>query len=149
MSRLADIQAEIKTAMREGRREDVTAYRMLVAELQRTAKDARRDELTEDEELKVLTRERKKRVEAAEAFRAGDREELAAKEMREADLIDAFLPQQLDEEALGRLVDEAIAETGASSPRDMGAVMSVVMQRGGAQVDGKQASRMVKERLSR
>ncbi|GAB4252966.1 MAG: GatB/YqeY domain-containing protein [Thermoleophilia bacterium] len=149
MSLLAQIQAEIKSAMREGRKEDVAAYRLLASELQRVAKDSRVDSLTEEEERKVLVRERKKRLEAAEAFEKGGREELAAKERRESRLIERFLPQPLTEEEMRALIEEAVKETGASSSRDMGRVMGVVMARGGTRVDGKLASRLVKERLSK
>ena len=131
----------------EGRRkEEVGALRLLISELQKDAKDARA-ELDEEAELKVLRREQKKRLEATEAFRAGGREELLRHEEFEAALIEELLPQQLDEAQLADLVDRAIAETGATSVKDMGKVMSAVMSMGGAQVDGKRATALVRERL--
>jgi uncharacterized protein len=147
VSVLEQLQARVKEAMKAGRKEEVGSLRLLVSEIQKAAKDARH-ELDADAELQVLKRERKKRVEAAEAFAHGGREELAAHEKREVVLIDEFLPQQLDETALAALIDAAIADLGATSPREMGKVMSAVMARAGAQVDGKLASRLVKERLS-
>ena len=147
MSLLEQLQNRVKEAMKAGRKEEVGSLRLLISELQKAAKDARH-ELDGDAELQVLKRERKKRVEAAEAFAKGGREELAAHEKREVVLIDEFLPQQLDEAALAALIDDVIADLGATSPREMGKVMSAVMAKAGAQVDGKLASRLVKERLS-
>ena len=147
MSFLEQLQARVKEAMKAGRKEEVGSLRLLISEIQKAAKDARH-ELDADAELQVLKRERKRRVEAAEAFAGGGREELAAHEKREVVLIDEFLPRQLDEAALVALIDETIAELRATSPREMGKVMSAVMAKAGAQVDGKLASRLVKERLS-
>ena len=147
MSFLEQLQARVKEAMKAGRKEEVGSLRLLISEIQKAAKDARH-ELDADAELQVLKRERKRRVEAAEAFAGGGREELAAHEKREVVLIDEFLPRQPDEAALVALIDETIAELRATSPREMGKVMSAVMAKAGAQVDGKLASRLVKERLS-
>ena len=147
MSFLEQLQARVKEAMKAGRKEEVGSLRLLISEIQKAAKDARH-ELDADAELQVLKRERKRRVEAAEAFAGGGREELAAHEKREVVLIDEFLPRQLDEAALVALIDDTIAELRATSPREMGKVMSAVMAKAGAQVDGKLASRLVKERLS-
>ena len=146
MSFLEQLQARVKEAMKAGRKEEVGSLRLLISEIQKAAKDARH-ELDADAELQVLKRERKRRVEAAEAFAGGGREELAAHEKREVVLIDEFLPRQLDEAALVALIDDTIAELRATSPREMGKVMSAVMAKAGAQVDGKLASRLVKERL--
>lgn len=147
MSLLIDLQDRTKNALKAGRKQEVGALRLLVSELQKAAKDKRED-LSAEEELKVLRREHKRRLESAEAFSAGGRSELEAKERYEAELIESFLPKQLDEQAVRAIVDEVVSETGASTPRDMGRVMSQVMQRGGSQIDGKEASRLVKERLS-
>jgi uncharacterized protein len=147
VSLATDLQERTKAAMKAGRKQEVGALRLLVSELQKAAKDKGTD-LSPDEETKVLRREHKRRLESAEAFEAGDRPELEAKERFEAELIEGFLPQQFDEEQLAALVDQVITETGASSPREMGRVMNEVMQRGGSQVDGKKASQLVKERLS-
>jgi uncharacterized protein YqeY len=147
VSVLEQLQSRVKEAMKAGRKEEVGSLRLLISEIQKAAKDARH-ELDADAELQVMKRERKRRVEAAEAFAGGGREESAAHEKREVALIDEFLPRQLDEAALAALIEETIAELGAVSPREMGKVMSAVMAKAGAQVDGKLASRLVKERLS-
>lgn len=137
----------MKAALKAGRKEEVAAVRYLVAMLQREAKDSGFI-LDRDAEIAVLRREKKRRLEAVEAFRAGGREDLAAKEASEAALIDEFLPTPLDETALRALVEELIAETGASGPKDVGKVMGLLMSRAGASVDGKTAAQMVKERLA-
>lgn len=147
MSILAGLQEQVKQALKAGDKERVVALRMLVDELQKEAKQARTD-LTEDAEQAVLRRELKRRKESIEAFMNGGREDLVAKEKFAVDIIEDLLPQQLDEAELSALVDRAIAETGASSPREMGQVMAAVMAEGGVRVDGKLASRLVKERLS-
>jgi len=120
---------------------------MVVCELQNEAKRTR-SELDESAEQAVLRRELKKRQESMEAFRAGGREDLAGFEEYAAGLIEGLLPEQMNEAELSALIDGVIAETGATSARDMGKVMSAVMAKGGARVDGKVASRLVKERLS-
>jgi len=144
---LADLQASVKTALKAGDKEQVTALRMLVCELQKEAKNVRQ-ELDEGAELLVLRRELKRREESIEAFRAGGREDLASHEEYAAHLVESLLPKQMDEAELSGLVERAVAETGASSARDMGKVMAAVMGQGGVRVDGKLASRLVKERLS-
>jgi uncharacterized protein YqeY len=147
MSVLADVQDSVKEAMKAGDKQKVAALRMVVCELQNEAKRTRAD-LDEGAELAVLRRELKKRQESMEAFRAGGREDLAVFEEYAAGLIEGLLPQQMSEADLSALIDRVVAETGATSARDMGKVMSAVMAQGGAMVDGKTASRLVKERLS-
>lgn len=147
MSVVEQLQDRVKVALKAGRKEEVGSLRYLVSELQKAAKEAG-GPLDDEAELKVLRRERKRRQESIEAFRAGGRDELADHEEREVLLIDEFLPQQLDHAAVVALVDQAVSESGATSIKDMGRVMSLVMERGGGQVDGKEASRLVKERLS-
>jgi uncharacterized protein YqeY len=140
------LQADIRDSMRAGRSERTGALRMLLAALQRAAKDGS-GELTEERELGVLRRERKQRVEAAEAYRAAGRPDRAEAEEGEVAIIDEFLPAAMSGEELERLVDEAIAETGASSMRDMGRVMGLVNQRSGGRADGRAASALVRTRL--
>lgn len=147
MSALAEVQESIKAAMKTGDKQKVAALRMVVCELQNEAKRTRSD-LDESAEQAVLRRELKKRQESMEAFRAGGREDLAGFEEYAADLIEGLLPEQMDEAELSALIDRVLADTGATSARDMGKVMSAVMAQGGARVDGKAASRLVKERLS-
>lgn len=148
MTLLAELQGELKSALRAQDKERVSALRMVICELQNAAKAARA-ELNEQAELAVLRRELKRRKESIEAFRAGGREDLAAHEEYAAALIERLLPQQMDEAELAALIEQVISETGAASLSDMGKVMSLVMERGGARVDGKMASRLVKERLAR
>ena len=147
MSKLSELQESVKAALKAGDKERVTALRMVVCELQNASKTARGD-LDEAAELAVLRRELKRRQESIEAFRAGGREDLAAHEEFAARIIEELLPEQMDEARLSQLIDRVIAETGATSARDMGKVMSAVMAEGGLLVDGKLSSRLVKERLS-
>ena len=141
------IQAEMRDSLRAGTAERTGALRLLLAALQRAAKDGS-GELTEERELGVLRRERKQRVEAAEAYRAAQRPDRAEAEEAEVAIIDEFLPAAMSDEDLERLVDEAIAETGASSMRDMGRVMALVGERSGGRADGRAASALVRARLN-
>ena len=128
--------------MKAGERERVTALRMVLSELQKDAKEGPGDELA------VLRRERKKRREAEEAFRAGGRSEQAEAEAYEAKTIEDYLPAELSDAELDALVASAVAETGASSPRDMGRVIKQVMEAAGGRADGKRVSTKVKEALN-
>ena len=147
MSLLGQAQIKVTECLKAGERERAAMLRVLVSELQAAAKDARR-ELTETEEMQVLRRERKKREESALAFRSAGRAGLAEKEEWMIAVIDTMLPKRLGESALAALIDEVIAEVGATSPKDMGKVMAALMKRAGTQVDGSLASRLVKERLT-
>jgi uncharacterized protein YqeY len=147
VSILAQVQEQVKAALKAGDKQRVSALRMVVCELQNEAKRIQA-ELDEAAELAVLRRELKRREESREAFRAGGREDLASYEEYAAALVQELLPAQMDETELAQLVDQVIAETGADSPKHMGKVMAAVMARGGARVDGKVASKLVKERLS-
>jgi len=130
------------SAMKARERERVGALRMLLSELQKAAKEGNGDEIA------VLRRERKRRLEAAEQFREGGRHELAEQESAEATLIETYLPAELDDTELDAIIRAAITETGAAGPKDMGAVMKVVMAKAGGRVDGKRASARVREALS-
>lgn len=127
--------------MKARERERAAALRLIVDVLQQDAK------LGKGDEVAVLQRERKKRVEAAEAYEDAGRAEQAAAERFEAGLIEAYLPQQLSEQELAQLVDAAVAETGASEQRQMGQVMSALMPKLGGRADGKRVSAAVRERL--
>ena len=142
MSILERVQADTREAMKAGERDRVGALRMVASALQQDAK------LGDADEIAVLQRERKKRVEAAEAFRAGGSEERAQAERSEAELIEAYLPAQLSDPELAELVDSAIEEAGASEPREMSDVMSLVMPRLQGRADGKRVSAVVRERLA-
>lgn len=122
-------------------RERAGALRMIVDVLQQDAK------LGKGDEVAVLQRERKKRVEAAEAYEKAGRAEQASAERFEAELIEAYLPKQLSDEELGELVEAAIAETGASEQRQMGQVMSALMPKLGGRAAGKRVSAAVREKL--
>lgn len=141
MSVLEQVQADVRTAMKAGERERAAALRMIVDSLQQDAK------LGDGDEVAVLQRERKKRLEAAEAYGEADRAEQAGAERFEAELIEAYLPRQLSDEELGELVEGAIAETGATERKQMGQVMSALMPKLGGRADGKRVSAAVREKL--
>jgi uncharacterized protein YqeY len=141
MSVLEQVQADVRTAMKAGERERAAALRMIVDSLQQDAK------LGKGDEVAVLQRERKKRLEAADAYRDAGRAEQASVEGFEAELIEAYLPEQLSDEELAELVEAAIAETGASEQKQMGQVMSALMPKLGGRADGKRVSAAVREKL--
>ena len=128
--------------MKAGERERVSALRMVSSELQKAEKAGDGDELA------VLQRERKRRLEAAEAYQEAGRDDLAASERSEAELISGYLPAQLSDEELGGIVGDAVAESGATSPKEMGKVMALVMPRVKGRADGKRVSAAVKEKLT-
>jgi len=147
MSLIVRIEEELKTAMRARDQERTDALRLTLASLRSAEKEVQRP-LKEDEELHVLQRERKRRAEAAEAFRGGGREEQAAKEERELEIIQEFMPEPVEEEELERIIDDAIAETGATSLRDLGRVMADVMPQVAGRADGSVVSQLVREKLA-
>jgi hypothetical protein len=135
------VRADINAAMKAAERERATALRMVLSELQKAAKDG------SDDEIAVLRRERKRRLEAADQFREGGRPELADKESSEAELIGDYLPAELDDAELDAIVSSAIEETGASDLKDMGQVMKAAMARVGGRADGNRVSARVREAL--
>lgn len=141
MSVLEQVQDDVKTAMKARDRERAGALRLIVDVLQQDAK------LGKGDEIAVLQRERKKRVEAAEAYESAGRAVQAASERFEAELIEGYLPQQLSDEELAELVQGAIEETGASEQRQMGQVMSALMPKVGGRADGKRVSAAVRQKL--
>jgi uncharacterized protein YqeY len=141
VSVLEQVQDDVRTAMKARDRDRASALRMVVDVLQQDAK------LGKGDEVAVLQRERKKRVEAAEAYEGAGRAEQAAAERFEAGLIEGYLPEQLSDEELAGLIDAAIAETGASEQRQMGEVMSALMPKVGGRADGKRVSAAVREKL--
>jgi uncharacterized protein YqeY len=142
MSVLEQVQSDVKDAMKAGERERVHALRLIVSELQKAAKDDGGDE------IQVLQRERKRRLEAAEAYRDGGRADAAAAEEREAEIIASYLPAQLSDEELDAIVGNAVAESGASSPSEIGKVMGLIMPKVQGRADGKRVSAVVKEKLT-
>ena len=147
MTLIEDLGDDVKDAMRAGDTARRDALRLILASLKSAEKDLLRP-LSEEEELQVLQRERKKRIEAAEAFRGGGREEQAAKEEAELAELEEFMPEPLTEEELERIVDDAIAENGATSMRDMGRVMKDVMPQISGRADGAAVSQMLREKLA-
>jgi uncharacterized protein YqeY len=147
MTLIADIQDELKKARlaRDAARRDALA--LLLNALRSAQKELQR-ELSEDESLQVLQRERKKRAEAMEAFDAAGREEQADREEFELDVIEEFMPEALSEDDLEEIVDNVIAEVGATSIRDLGRVMADVMPQVSGRADGSTVSQLVREKLA-
>lgn len=144
---IEDLEEELRTAMRERDDERRNTLRLILASLRSAEKELQRP-LSEDEELQVLQRERKRRLEAAEAFRAGGREEQAEAEERELDVLEEFMPDPLDEDEVEEIVDDVIAEVGATSMRDFGRVMADVMPQVSGRADGSAVSQIVREKLA-
>ena len=147
MSLIVRIEEELATARRERDTERRDALSLILSKLRSAEKELQRP-LHDDEELQVLQRERKMRVEAAEAFRAGGGEERALKEERELDVLQEFMPEPLSEEDLESIIDDAIAECGATSMRDLGRVMADVMPQIAGRADGSAVSQLVREKLA-
>jgi len=147
MSRIAQIEDEVKEAMKARDAERRDALRLIVNALKNSEKELQRP-LSEDEELQVLQRERKRRVEAAEAFRNAGHEDRAEAEERELDILEEFMPEPLSEDEIEEIVDDAIAEVGATSMADLGRVMADVMPQIAGRADGSQVSQLVREKLA-
>jgi len=147
MSLIVRLESELKEAMvaRDGERRDT--LRLILASLRSAEKELQRP-LHDDEELQVLQRERKRRTEAAEAFRAGGREEQADTEERELAVLEEFMPEPLSEDELEEIIDDVIAEVGATSMRDIGRVMADVMPQVAGRADGSAVSQLVREKLA-
>jgi uncharacterized protein YqeY len=136
------IKSDVASAMKAGERDRVTALRLVLSELQKDAKEGAGDELA------VLRRERKRRREAEQAYREAGRAALAQQEANEAEAIEAYLPAELSDDELDALVRQAVTETGAAGPRDMGKAIKHVMAAAGGRADGRRVSTKVKEALS-
>ena len=136
------VKSDLVVAMKAGERERVGALRMILSELQKAAKEGGADEVA------VLRRERKRRLEAERTYTEAGRAELAETERAEAVLIDAYLPEELDDAALRELVDAAVAEAGARSPRDIGRVMPLAIAAADGRADGRRISEQVREALA-
>jgi uncharacterized protein len=147
MSLIARIETELKDAMRARDSKRAGTLRLTLASLRSAEKELQRP-LHDDEELQVLQRERKRRAEGAEAFRAAGRDEQADQEELEQSIIEEFMPEPIDDEELEQIVDNAIAETGATSIRDLGRVMADVMPQVSGRADGSTVSRLVREKLA-
>ncbi len=139
---LERVQSDTRAAMKAGERERVGALRLVADALQKDAKEGG------DDEVAVLRRERKRRLEAAEAYRGGGSGDRAEAEEAEAREIERYLPAEMSDDELAALVAEAISESGATSPAEMGKVMGSLMPKVGGRADGKRVSAMVKDRLA-
>jgi uncharacterized protein YqeY len=135
------VKSDLTVAMKASDKERVTTLRLVLSELQKAAKEG------SDDELAVLRRERKRRVEAATAFRSGGREDLAGAEEAEAAIIESYLPAELGDDELRAIVTAAVAQAGATSARDMGAVMKAAMAQVQGRADGKRVSALAAEAL--
>jgi uncharacterized protein YqeY len=136
-----EIKTDLQGAMRAGEKTKVGALRLVLSELQKAAKEGA------DDELAVLRRERKRRLEAAEAYREAGRGDLAEGEQAEAQLISAYLPAELSDEELRAIVEQAVRESGAESQKDMGAAMKQAMAAVEGRADGKRVSGLVRASL--
>ena len=142
MAVLERVKTDATAALKAGDRERAGALRLIVSELQKAEKDGGSDE------IQVLQRERKRRLESAQAYRDADRADLAETEESEAELIEGYMPEQLSDLELHAIVADAVAESGASSPKEMGKLMAVVMPQVKGRADGKRVSAAVKELLT-
>ena len=147
MTLIVRIQEELETAMRERDATRRDTLRLILANLRSAEKELQR-ELNEQEELQVLQRERKKRLEAAEAFRAAGKDDRAEAEEDELEVIEEFMPDPLSEEELESIIDDAIAECGATSLRQLGRVMADEMPQVAGRADGAAVSQLVREKLA-
>jgi uncharacterized protein len=144
MSLIEEIDDELKDAMRARDAERRDTLRLILNALKNSQKELQRPL----EELQVLQRERKRRIEAAEAFRTGGREERAEAEERELEVLEEFMPEPLSEDEMEEIVDDVIAEVGATSMADLGRVMADVMPQIAGRADGSQVSQIVREKLA-
>jgi len=143
VSLIERVKSDTAVAMKAGNKERVQALRLITNELQKAAKEA-----SDGDETAVLQRERKRRLEAAEAYADAGRDDLAQGERREAEIIEEYMPEQLSDGELDAIVSDAVAESGASSPKEMGKVMSLVMPKVQGRADGKRVSAVVREKLA-
>ena len=147
MSRIETIEDELNVAMKARDAERRDALRLILNALKSSEKELMRP-LSEDEELQVLRRERKRRIEAADAFRSGGREAQAESEERELEVLEEFMPEPLAEDEIEDIVDDVIAEVGATSMADLGRVMADVMPQIAGRADGSTVSQIVREKLA-
>ena len=149
MSALKDqIRADLKEAMKAKEKERTGTIRMLLAAIQTAETEGSKHEVDDAEVQKIIAREIKKRRESAEIYKTNGRDDLADAELAEAGILEAYQPKQLDDQELAKLIDEAIAETGAESMAQMGQVMKAATAKAAGRADGKRLSEAVKARLS-
>jgi uncharacterized protein len=143
VSLIEQIRSDTNAALKAGEKERVQALRLISSELQKAAKEA-----SDGDDTAVLQRERKRRLEAADAYADAGREDLADSERREAAIIEEYMPEQLSDEELHAIVGDAVAELGATSAQEMGKIMSTVMPKVQGRADGKRVSAVVREKLA-
>ncbi len=141
MAIVEQIKTDLQGAMRAGERDKVGALRLVLSELQKAAKEG------SDDELAVLRRERKRRLEAARAYREAGRDDLAGGEEAEGELIGGYLPAELSDQDLQAIVEQAVRDSGAASAKDMGAAMRTAMAAVDGRADGKRVSGLVRAAL--
>ncbi len=146
MALMEKIMQDMKEAMKSKEKERLSTIRMLVSEIKKRQIDSGK-EFDDNDILGVIKSMVKSREDSIKAYREGGREDLAEKEEREVEVLKAYLPKQLSEEEIAKIVEDAIKESGAQTVRDMGKVMKIVMGKYGSQVDGKTVNRIVKEKL--
>lgn len=142
------ISADLKEAMKAKDKTRLGAIRMLLAAIQTEETEGTKHELTDDEVLKVIAREIKKRRESAEIYTQNGREDLAETELAEVAALEVYQPEQLSDEEVAKLIDEAVAETGATSMKEMGQVMKLATEKAAGRADGKRLSAAVRARLA-
>jgi len=138
--------SEMQDSMKSGDKLRVATLKLLMSAI-KNAQVAKRGDLTDDESIEVVSREFKKRQEAAQEYRKAGREDRASTEEAEAEILKEWMPQQLSSEEVQRLVDEAVTETGATAPAEMGKVMGVLMPKLKGRADGKLVSELVRKKL--
>ena len=149
MSALKDqIRADLKEAMKAKEKERTGTIRMLLAAIQTAETEGSKHEVDDAEIQKIIAREIKKRRESADIYKTNGRDDLAEAELTEASILEVYQPKQLDDQELAKLIDEAIAETGAESMAQMGQVMKAATAKAEGRADGKRLSEAVKARLS-
>lgn len=148
MSLLTDINEDVKTAMKARDKERLAVLRMIKSSLH-NEQISKGHELSDEEELTVLSREKKQRTESLEEFKNAGRDDLVAQLEKEISIVDEYLPEQLSEDEVRAIVQESIQQVNASSMKDMGSVMGVLMPKTKGRADGKMVSRLVKEELSK
>ena len=147
MSVFEKLTSDMKDAMKAGEKERLSTIRLLRGQIKDAAID-KRDDLSEEEEIAILSNAAKKRRESIKIYSEAGRDDLAGKEQRELDVIQSYLPQQLSSKEIARIVDEAIDETGAQSMKDIGRLMGVIMPKVKGRADGKQINEMIRQKLS-
>ena len=149
MSALKDqIRADLKEAMKAKEKERTGTIRMLLAAIQTAETEGSKHEVDDAEIQKIIAREIKKRRESADIYKTNGRDDLAEAELAEASILEVYQPKQLDDQELAKLIDEAIAETGAESMAQMGQVMKAATAKAEGRADGKRLSEAVRARLS-